>query len=142
MKKRIAINLGTVLIAVTLLSGWACNYAKTGQLAKDAAASVLVAQQVEIQAHKAGYIDDALHQSIKNEMLSLADAGARLDSAISQAHSASGATAELKVMNTLLSDLSQNKLAGIKDQNTKLALQAAFLTIQTTLDNIAAFGGK
>jgi len=142
MRKRIAFHLGITLVAVMLLSGWACNYAKTGQLAKDAAASVLVAQQVEIQAHNSGYIEDALHQAFQREMLSLADAGVRLDAAINQAHSASGATAELKVMNTLLADLSQNKLAGIKNQNTKLALQAAFLTIQTTLDNIAAFGGK
>lgn len=142
MKRKQAIHLGTILMAVTLLAGWSCNYAKTGQLAKDAAASVLVAQQVEIQAHKSGYIDDALHQSIQQEMLSLADAGVRLDAAINQSHSAKGAVAEITVMNQLLSDLSKNKLAGIKDQNTKVALQAAFLTIQTTLDNIAAFGGK
>ena len=142
MKRKQALYLGTILMAVTLLSGWSCSYAKTGQLAKDAAASVLVAQQVEIQAHKAGYIDDALHQSIQQELLSLADAGVRLDAAITQAHSAKGAIAEITVMNQLLSDLSKNKLAGIKDQNTKVALQAAFLTIQTTLDNIAAFGGR
>jgi hypothetical protein len=136
------IQIGTILVAVLLLAGWSCSYTKTGQLAKDVAASVLVAQQVEIQAHKGGYIDDTLHQGFQNELLALADAGVRLDAAINQAHSAKGAVAEISVMNKLLSDLSQNKLAGIKDQNTKLALQAAFLTIQTTLDNIAAFGGK
>jgi len=127
---------------VVTLGGWSCNYAKTGQLAKDAAASVLVAQQVEIQAHKSGYIDDALHQAFQQELIALADAGTRLDAAINQSHSASGATEQLKVMNSLLSDLSQNKLAAIKNQDTKLALQAAFLTIQTTLDNIQAFSGK
>lgn len=141
-RNRNVVLLGTVLITALLLCGFSCNYAKTGQLAKDVAASVLVAQQVEIQAHKAGYIDNTLHQAIENEMLSLADAGVRLDAAINQAHSAKGALAEVQVMDRLLSDLSQSKLAAIKDQNTKVSLQAAFLTIQTTLDNIAAFGGK
>lgn len=144
MKRKQALYTGTILVTALLLSGWACqnSYAKAGQLAKDVAASVLVAQQVEIQAHKAGYVNDALHQSIQQETLALADAGVRLDAAINQAHNASGALAEIQVMDKLLSDLSQNKLAGIKDQNTQTALKAAFLTIQTTLDSIAAFGGK
>lgn len=142
MKRNIAFKSGAVLMVALLLCGFTCTYAKTGQLAKDVAASVLVAQQVEIQAHKSGYIEDSMHQSIQNELLSLSDAGVRLDAAITQAHNAKGALAEIAVMNQLLSDLSQNKLAGIKDANTKLALQAAFLTIQTTLDSIAALGGK
>jgi|SRR5579859_434466 len=144
MKRKQSLYVASAIVAVLLLSGWACqnNYAKAGQLAKDVAASVLVAQQVEIQAHKAGFIDDTLHQAIQQELLAVADAGTRLDAAINQAHNASGALAEIQVMDKLLSDLSQGKLAAIKDQNTKIALAAAFLTIQTTLDNIAAFGGK
>lgn len=142
MKRRLSATLAILIVAV-LLSGWSCgSYTKAGQLAKDVAASVLVAQQVEIQAHKSGYIDTPLHNSIQQELLNLADAGTRLDAAINQAHSASGALAQIQVMDKLLSDLSQSKISGIKDANTKIALQAAFLTIQTTLDNIAAFGGK
>ena len=144
MKKRIAINLSATLVTVMLLSGWACqtNYAKAGQLAKDFAASVLVAQQVEIELHKAGKIDDALHQSIQNEFLEISSAGVRLDIAINQSHNATGAIAQIQVLDTLMSDLSNNKITGIKDTNTRLAIQSALLSVRTILDSIAAFGGK
>jgi len=141
-RKRIAAIL-TVLAVAVLCSGFSCsNYAKAGQLAKDFAATVLAAQQVEIQAHKAGYVDDTMHQAIQNELISVADAGVALDAAINKSHSASGALQQVTVIRQLLSDLLNNKIVGIKDQNTKLAIQAALLLCQTTIDNIAAFGGQ
>lgn len=143
-RRRTMIHVATVIIMVVLLAGWSCSptgYARAGQLAKDLAASVLVAQQVEIQEQHAGFIDTDLHKAFQNELIQVAAAGKSLDAAINQDHSAQGAIAQIKVLDRLLQDLSQNKLAGIKDQNSKLALQAALLTIQTTLDNIAAFGG-
>ena len=142
MRKRNILGVGVLLVTLLLTGCPTSGYDKAGQLAKDFAASVLVAQQVEIQAHKAGYIDDQLHRAIQNELLQVADAGVKLDAAINQAHSTAGAAEQVRVIINLLADLSQTKLSGIKDQNTKLALQAAILTAQTTIDNIAAFGGK
>lgn len=137
-------TLGTILVAAILLSGWSCSqsqYDRAGQLAQDFAASVLVAQQVEIAAHKTGNIDDATHQAIQRELIQVADAGMKLDAAINQSHNTATAAAEVKVIITLLGDLSQNKLAAIKNEDSKLALQSAILVAQTTIDSIAAFGG-
>lgn len=134
----------TVITLALLSMEFQCNpdsYARAGKLAKDFAASVLVAQQVEQSAHKAGFIDDATNISIQNELDQIATAGIRLDAAINQTHDASGATAAVKVIVGLLQDLSQNKLAGIKNENTRISLAAALLVAQTTIDNIAAFGG-
>lgn len=143
MTRRNAAYLGTVIIAALLLCGFSCvSYAKAGQLAKDFAASVLVAEQVEIAAANTGFIEPAMHKSMQQEFLQLADAGVRLDAAINQAHSVSGAAAEISVINKLLTDLSQNKVTGIKDPKTQLALKTALLTTQTIIDEIAAFGGK
>jgi hypothetical protein len=134
-----------ILIGLMTIMTTACppnNYAKAGKLAKDFSASVLVVQQVEVQAHKSGFIDDAIHQSIKQEFSQIADAGARLDVAINQSQNVSGAVAQIQVLDTLLSDLTANKITGIKDTNTKLEIQSGLLTVRTILDSIAAFGGK
>jgi len=64
-----------------------------------------------------------------------------LDKAINQDHNASGAVAQITVLNKLLTDLSNNQITGIKDDKTRLAIQAALLSVQTILDNISAFGG-
>jgi hypothetical protein len=145
MIKRKVVPITGVLMLALLSMEFACstnNYARAGKLAKDLAASVLVAQQVEIQVHRSGYIDDAEHKAIQSELLQIADAGMELDKAINQNQSASGATAEITVIRQLLSDLSNNKLSGIKNENAKIALQSALLTVQVIIDQIAAFGGK
>lgn len=129
-----------VLMISLLLTGFSCDkYAKAGQLAKDFAATALVAQQLEIQAYNGGYIQPAAHRAIETKFSQLADAGVRLDQAINQAHNAQGARAQVDVAASLLSDLSNNQITGIKDEKTRLAVQAAILSCQTILDNIAAF---
>jgi hypothetical protein len=145
MKQRKVALLATILVAAVLSGGWACSagsYAKAGQLAKDFASTVLAAQEVEIAAHASGYVDDNTHLAIQNELLQIADAGQRLDLAINQTHDASGAAAQVTVIRSLLTDLSTTKLVGIKNQNSQLAVKSALLLCQTTIDSIAAFGGK
>lgn len=134
-----------VVATAILAGGWACSansYARAGKLAKDFAASVLLVQQGVMAAHQTGYIDEQLNQQIETEISQLADAGKRLDAAINEAHSATGAAAELTVIRRLLTDLSQNKLAGIKNEQSKIVVQSALLTAQTIIDSIAAFGGQ
>lgn len=132
--------VASVLMVSLLLTGFSCDkYAKAGQLAKDFAATVLVAQQLEIQAYNSGYIQPASHRVIETKFSQLADAGAGLDQAINQAHNAHGAKAEIDIAAALLSDLSNNQITGIKDEKTRLAVQAAIVSCQTILDNIAAF---
>jgi hypothetical protein len=129
-----------VLMVSLLLTGFSCDkYAKAGQLAKDFAATVLVAQQLETQAYNGGYIQPATHTAFENKFSQLADAGVRLDQAINQAHNTQGAKAQLDVAASLLSDLSNNQITGIKDDKTRLAVQAAIVSCQAILDNIAAF---
>jgi hypothetical protein len=129
-----------VLMVSLLLTGFSCErYAKAGQLAKDFAATALVAQQLEIQAYNGGYIQPATHLAIQSKFSQLADAGVRLDQAINQAHNAQGAKAQIDVAASLLSDLSNNQITGIKDDKTRLAVQAAIVSCQAILDNIAAF---
>lgn len=138
-------SLGMVLILVLSLSAFTCNqnsYVRTAQLAKDFAATVLAVQQGVTAAHQNGYVNDRDYQTFQTKVSQLADAGMALDKAISQSHSASGALAQITVIRGLLSDLSTNQLAGIKNDNAKLAVQALLLTAQTTIDNIAAFGGN
>ena len=130
----------SVLMVSLLLTGFSCDkYTKAGQLAKDFAATVLVAQQLETQAYNSGYIQPASHMVIQTKFSQLADAGARLDQAINQAHNAQGAKAQIDVAASLLSDLSNNQITGIKDDKTRLAVQAAIVSCQTILDNIAVF---
>ena len=129
-----------VLMVSLLLTGFSCDkYAKAGQLAKDFAATALVAEQLEIQAYHGGYIQPASHVVIQSKFSQLADAGVGLDRAINQAHNAQGAKAQIDVAASLLSDLSNNQITGIKDDKTRLAVQAAIVSCQTILDNIAAF---
>jgi len=130
----------SVFMVSLLLTGFSCDkYTKAGQLAKDFAATVLVAQQLETQAYNSGYIQPASHMVIQTKFSQLAAAGARLDQAINQAHSAQGAKAQIDVAASLLSDLSNNQITGIKDDKTRLAVQAAIVSCQTILDNIAVF---
>jgi hypothetical protein len=129
-----------VLMVSLLLTGFSCDkYAKAGQLAKDFSATVLLAQQVEIQSYNSGYIQPATHVAIQTKFLQVAEAGVVLDKAINQAHSAQGAKAQIDVASSLLVDLSNNQISGIKDDKTRMAVQAAVLSCQTILDNIAAF---
>jgi hypothetical protein len=129
-----------VLMVSLLLTGFSCDkYAKAGQLAKDFAATVLVAQQLEIQAYNGGYIQPASHRAIQTKFSQLADAGVRLDQAINQAHNAQTAQDQINAATALLTDLSKNEITGIKDDKTRLAIQAALVSVQTILDSIAAF---
>ncbi len=77
--------------------------------------------------------------AIQSKFSQLADAGVRLDQAINQTHNAQGAKAQIDVAASLLSDLSNNQITGIKDDKTRLAVQAAIVSCQAILDNIAAF---
>jgi len=132
--------VASFLMVSLLLMGFSCDkYAKAGQLAKDFAATVLVAQQLEIQAYQSGYIQPASHVMIQNKFSQLADAGMGLDRAINQAHNVQGAKAQIDVAAALLSDLSNNQIAGIKDDKTRLAVQATIVSCQAILDNIVAF---
>jgi len=129
-----------VLMVSLLLTGFSCDkYAKAGQLAKDFAATVLVAQQLEIQAYNGGYIQPATHTAIQAKFSQLADAGVSLDRAINQAHNAQTAQDQINAATALLTDLSKNEITGIKDDKTRLGIQAALVSVQTILDSIAAF---
>lgn len=138
MKANIRRALIISLAAYICMAASCDKYRKAGQLAKDVAAGVLLAQQTEITLHKAGKIDDQTHQAIQQKFLSLADAGMRLDKAINQTHNAGSATEALKECTSLLDDLSTNGLFEIKDQQTVNSIRAILLTVQTTLNNIAA----
>jgi hypothetical protein len=132
--------VASVLMVALLLTGFSCDkYAKAGQLAKDFSATVLLAQQVEIQAYNGGYIQPATHAVIQTKFLQLADAGVALDLAINQAHNGPSAKAQIDAAASLLLDLSNNQITGIKEEKTRMAIQAAILSCQTILDNIAAF---
>ena len=131
-------------IVIVSLAAYICmaascdKYRKAGELAKDVAAGVLLAQQTEVTLHKAGKIDDQTHQAIQMKFSALADAGMRLDKAINQTHNAGSATDALKECSAALDDLSTNGLFEIKDQQTVNTIRAILLTVQTTLNNIAA----
>jgi hypothetical protein len=130
----------SVFVVSMLVTGFSCDkYTKAGQLAKDFAATVLVAQQLETQTYNSGYVQAASHKGIQTKFSQVADAGVRLDQAINQAHNAQGAKAQIDVAASLLSDLSNNQVTGIKDDKARLAVQAAIVSCQTILDNIAAF---
>lgn len=130
-----------LMLALLSINATCDKYAKAGQLAKDAAAGVLLAQQTEIALHTQGKIDEPTHQAIEKKFLELATAGIQLDVAINQQHSASGATAALQAALASVQDLSTSAVLGIKDQNTQLEIKALLLAVQTTLNNIAAFAG-
>lgn len=131
-------------IVIIALSAYICmaascdKYRKAGELAKDVAAGVLLAQQTEITLHKAGKIDDETHHAIQEKFLALGEAGMRLDKAINESHNAGSATQALKDCTKLLDDLSTNGLFEIKDQQTVNTIRAILLTVQTTLNNIGA----
>lgn len=130
----------SVFMVSLLLMGFSCDkYTKAGQLAKDFAATALVAQQLEIQAFNSGYIQPGSHVVIQTKFSQLADAGVRLDQAINQAHNAQGAKAQIDAAASVLSDLSNNQITGIKDEKTRLAIQTVIVSCQTILDNIAVF---
>jgi hypothetical protein len=60
--------VAVVLAVSVLLTGFSCDkYARAGQLAKDFAATALVAQQLEIQAYNGGYIQPATHTAIESK---------------------------------------------------------------------------
>lgn len=133
-------KLALITIAAYLCMAASCDkYQKAGQLAKDVAAGVLLAQQTEITLHKAGKIDDATHQAIQMKFSQLADAGMRLDQAINKSHNAGSAADALKECTALLDDISTNGLFNVNDQQTVNTIRAILLTVQTTLNNIAAF---
>jgi len=129
-----------VLMVSLLLTGFSCDkYTKAGEQAKDFAATVLVAQQLEMQAYNSGYIEAASHTVIQTKFSQLADAGVGLDKAINQAHNAQTAQDQINAATALLTDLSKNEITGIKDDKTRLGIQAALVSVQTILDSIAAF---
>lgn len=143
MKRKQAVQVVAIWTLALLMSGFYCqpnSYAKTGKLAKDFAASVLVAQQVEIDAYRGGFVPSDQHTAIQQKFFLIAEAGARLDTAINQNQNATSATAEVQVLTALLSDLSNNQITGIKDDKTRTAIQAALLVVNTVLDSISAFG--
>jgi len=128
-----------VLVIALLTMAASCNkYQKAGELAKDAAATALVAQDTEIALFQQGKINPLTHQIIQTKFLQLADAGQRLDKAINQTHSSADATAALQASLAALDDLMLNGLAGIKDDQTRAQVQLAFVAVKTILDNIAA----
>jgi hypothetical protein len=133
-------HFALLLLVVYFCMGASCDkYRKAGELAKDVAAGVLLAQQSEIALHKAGRIDDETHKAVQLKFSELADAGIRLDKAINEAHSAGSATQALQASINAVQDLSSNGVAGIKDAGAKAEVQAILLTVQVTLNNIAAF---
>lgn len=141
MKHRISKASIISLIALTayLCMAVSCDkYRKAGELAKDVAAGVLLAQETEINLHQAGKIDDPTHIVIQQKFVLLADAGIRLDQAINQTHSASSAKDALQAALDAVNDLSTNGLTGIKDKDTATTVKAVLLTVQITLNNIAA----
>jgi len=133
-------NISAIAIVLILSVGASCNkYQKAGELAKDVAAGVLLAQQTEITLHKADKIDDDTHQMIQQKFAALADAGMRLDQAINETHNAGSATQALSDSIAALNDLTTNGLSGIKDPQTQLEVKGVLLTVQITLNNISAF---
>jgi hypothetical protein len=135
-------RLTLCLVSVLLLTACPPNsYDKAGKLAKDFAASVLAAQQVEIQAHTLGYVPDDVHRTIQEKFSQLGDVGLSLDKAINLSHNAKDAKGQIDAATALLTDLSNNQITGIKDEKTRLGIQAAILSMQTILDTILAFGG-
>jgi hypothetical protein len=145
MKRKRVVQVAGVWALAILFSGYACqpnSYAKVGLLAKDLAASVLVAQQVEIEAYRSGFVTPEQHTTIQQKFFLIAEAGARLDTAINQAHNATTATAEIKTLTSLLADLSNNQITGIKDDKARIGIQSAILAVNTILDSISVFGSK
>ena len=133
-------NISAIAIVLVLCMAASCNkYQKAGELAKDVAAGVLLAQQTEITLHKADKIDDDTHQLIQQKFAALADAGMRLDQAINETHNAGSATQALSDSIAALNDLTTNGLSGIKDPQTQLEVKGVLLTVQITLNNISAF---
>jgi hypothetical protein len=133
-------NISAVAIVLCLCMAASCNkYQKAGELAKDVAAGVLLAQQTEITLHRADKIDDETHQKIQQKFSALADAGMRLDQAINETHNAGSATQALSDSIAALNDLTTNGLSGIKDPQTQLEVKGVLLTVQITLNNISAF---
>lgn len=140
MKLRKIRYTGAILIACLLTMAASCNkYQKVGELAKDAAATSLVAQETEIALFQQGKINPLTHQIIQTKFLQLADAGQRLDKAINETHSAKDATAALQAAIAAVDDLTQNGISGIKDDQTRADVKLAFVAVKTILDNISAF---
>lgn len=144
MQKRKASSVVLALVLCLTLSAWQCNngYQKAGQLAKDAAATALAAQESEIAIHNLHEISDEDHRAIQQKFLALADAGQRLDKAINVAHNGGDATAALNEALNATNDLVTNGLSGIKNPEKQAALKLALLAVQTTLNNLAIFANQ
>lgn len=142
MRKKQKLMLIPILLLT--LGAWQCNtnWQKVGQLAKDAAATALAAQESEIAMHNAGFVDAETHKVIQQKFSQLSDAGQRLDVAINQAHSGGDATAALNAALTATNDLISNGITGIKNPDKQAELKLALLAVQTTLNNVAVFANQ
>lgn len=145
MRKSVLKRLGIVPILLLTLGAWQCsttNWQKVGELAKDAAATALAAQEAEMAMHNQNFIDADTHKTLQTKFSQLSDAGQRLDAAINQAHSGGDATAALDAALAATNDLITNGLTGIKNPDKQAELKLALLAVQTTLNNVAVFANQ
>jgi hypothetical protein len=118
-----AASVVAVLVVVTLLSGFACNQAKSASVAVNKYANSLSKfQDAEIQQHNDGKVDDATHRSILNYEKIAAKAGRNLDQAILLANTGGDAQQYIDQANNSFNDLVGAIVT--KDEATKKTLQA------------------
>ena len=144
-------RFGFILALAILTGGWACNQSSVQKAAtanKDFINAVAAAQQTEIQFHApctapgipagCGEIDDTLHIAFQRDFKALAQCSDGVAQAVA-ANNTVGAQAALNVCGTSLQNVITNDAAGIKNPNTKAALTAILLAIQTSINSALAF---
>lgn len=145
MKKRAPLYLGTVLMAVILLSGFSCNNAtKNLAVASDAIAHSLAdAQTAARQAAQTGVISQTDEQQFELYLVKVSQAGLILDQGIRANESAATISTKVNSFLDAFNQLNTAGLTGIKNPQLKLSLSTIITGAESSVAIIvAATGGK
>lgn len=143
MKNRTKLQLiGLVMILAFTSSEFICNgYAKAGELSRDFAAGIQAFQSSEIVFHSAGKVSDSEHAVIQTWVLRVAMTGQQLDAAINTTHNAKDAQAAVNAAIDATTGLLNSGVLGVKNEESKAALQTSLVTLKAILGSILALGG-
>lgn len=134
--------IGLITALALTSSAFMCNgYAKAGELSRDFAAGVQAFQSSEIVFHNAGKVSDEEHAVIQDWLIRVANAGQQLDTAINTTHNSKDAKAAVNAAIDATSNLLNTGVLGVKNPDSKAALQASLITLKSILGSILALGG-
>ena len=143
MNKRTVTCIGTILVAVVLLSGFSCSTGtKNLATASDAIAHSLAnAQTAARQAVTQGVISQADDDQFETYLVKVSQAGLILDQGIRANESATTLSGKVNSFLAAFNALNTSGVAGIKNPNLKLTLSTIITGAETSVAIIAATVG-